>query len=52
MTVQQIMGAQQTMFQDMMVKFQQQMRQELHQHQAGYLAPGPGGYNRPFSFAT
>ena len=52
MTVQQMLGAQQTMFQDMMVKFQQQMRQELHQHQASYLAPGPGGYSRPFSFAT
>ena len=51
MTVQQMLEAQQVMFRDMMNKFHQQMQQELHQQQAGYLAPG-GGPPRPFFFQT
>jgi hypothetical protein len=50
MTVQQMLEAQQAMFKDMMVKFQQQMQQELHQHHVGYLAQG--SHPTPFFYQT
>ena len=55
LTVQQMLEAQQKMFGDMMVQFQQQMHHSLQQYQATHQVQGVGGggqHPRPFSFPT